>query len=150
MEEKYKYLKSKSLPELIEIIDNFNDKDETVEALDILSDLDSEKTLEKGINFLWNNDGDEYFQAMIIDIIDDIDFDRVLDCLKNRKDDIQAYLLGELMQEMRRHSSDKNIVEYVKMINKKYILLERDEKKRIAEQYNRFIDRFETCINDLE
>ena len=80
MEEKYKYLESKSLSELIEIIDNFNDMDETVEALDILSDLDSEKTLEKGINFLRNNDGDEYFQAMIIDIIDDIDFDKVESC----------------------------------------------------------------------
>ena len=150
MEEKYKYLESKSLSELIEIIDNFNDMDETIEALDILSDLDREKTLEEGMNFLWNNDGDEYFQAMIINIIDDIDFDRVVDCLKNRKDNIQAYLLGELMQEMRRHSANKNIVEYVNMINKKYILLERDEKKRIAEQYNRFIDRFETCINDSQ
>ena len=78
MEEKYKYLESKSLSELIEIIDNFNDMDETVEALDILSDLDSEKTLEKGINFLRNNDGDEYFQAMIIDTLDYIDINKVI------------------------------------------------------------------------
>ncbi|MBD7911794.1 hypothetical protein [Clostridium cibarium] len=142
MEEDYEYLKSKNLEELLKVIDDFNDMDETVEVIDILSDINSEKALEKGINFLWNNAGDEYFQAMIIDIIDDIDFHKVLDCLTHRKDDIQAYLLGELMNEMVIHSSDKCVIKYIDLINNQYTLINEKEKKRIDEKYRKFVKEF--------
>ena len=77
MEEDYKYLESKSINELIEIIDNFTDIDETIEALYILSDLDEEKTLEKGMYFLLNNEVDEFFQARVVGLLGFIDIDKV-------------------------------------------------------------------------
>lgn len=142
MEEEYDFLKSKNLEELVKIIDDFNDMDETVEAMQLLWEMDREKALEKGINFLWNNAGDEYFQAMIIDIIDDIDFCKVLDCLTRRKDKIQAYLLGEIMKQMVIYASYKYVTGYVNSVNKCYTLLNEKERKKIDEQYNKFINEF--------
>lgn len=142
MEEEYNYLKSKNLEELVNIIDDFNDMDETVEAMQVLWEMDREKALEKGINFLWNNAGDEYFQAMIVDIIDDIDFCKVLDCLTLRKDNIQAYLLGEIMKQMVIYTSYKYVTGYVNLVNKQYMLLNEKEKRKIDEQYNEFINEF--------
>ena len=149
MEREKDYLEFKNIYDLLITIDDWVDMDEIIEALDMLSDLDSEKALERGIGFLWNNVGDEYFQAMIIDIIDYISFISVLDCLINRKDDIQPYLLGEVMQEMRRHSIGEEVIEYIKIVNQKYIMLEIDEQKKINEQYNSFVDTFKVFINEV-
>ena len=150
MEEGYKYLESKSIDELLEIIDTFADMDETIEALYILSDLDEEKALEKGIKFLWNNEVDEYFQAMIVDLLGLIDFDKVFCCLINRNDDIQPYLLGDLMREISGRGKSENIVGYANMIYKKYIFFDSDEKNSISEEYNYFIDEFKTYIDDFK
>ena len=150
MEEDYKYLESKSINELIEIIDNFKDIDETIEALYILSDLDEEKTLEKGMYFLWNNEVDEFFQARVVGLLGFIDIDKVFYCLINRNDEIQPYLLGNLMREISGRAKNENIVEYVNVIYKKYISLDSDEKNSISEEYYYFMDEFKTCINDLK
>lgn len=150
MEEDYKYLESKSINELIEIIDNFTDIDETIEALYILSDLDEEKTLEKGMYFLWNNEVDEFFQARVVGLLGFIDIDKVFYCLINRNDEIQPYLLGNLMREISGRAKNENIVEYVNVIYKKYISLDSDEKNSISEEYYYFMDEFKTCINDLK
>lgn len=150
MEEDYKYLESKSINELIEIIDNFTDIDETIEALYILSDLDEEKTLEKGMYFLWNNEVDEFFQARVVGLLGFIDIDKVFYCLINRNDEIQPYLLGNLMREICGRAKNENIVEYVNVINKKYISLDSDEKNSISEEYYYFMDEFKTCINDIK
>ncbi len=150
MEESYKYLESKSINELIEIIDNFTDMDETIDALYILSDLDKEKTLEKGLNFLWNNAADEFFQAGVVGLLGFIDIDKVCYCLINRNDEIQPYLLGYLMEEISGRGKNEKIIEYVNVIYKKYSLLDSDEKNSISEEYNFFMDEFKTCINDLK
>ncbi len=150
MEEDYKYLESKSINELIEIIDNFTDIDETIEALYILSDLDEEKTLEKGMYFLWNNEVDEFFQARVVGLLGFIDIDKVFYCLINRNDEIQPYLLGNLMREISGRAKNENIVEYVNVIYKKYISLDSDEKNSISEEYYYFMDEFKICINDLK
>lgn len=150
MEEDNKYLESKSINELIEIIDNFTDIDETIEALYILSDLDEEKTLEKGMYFLWNNEVDEFFQARVVGLLGFIDIDKVFYCLINRNDEIQPYLLGNLMREISGRAKNENIVEYVNVIYKKYISLDSDEKNSISEEYYYFMDEFKTCINDLK
>lgn len=142
MEEEYEYIKSKNVQELVKIIDDFNDMDATVEAMLVLWEKDREKTLEKGINFLVNNEGDAYFQAMIIDIIDDIDFCKVLDCISQRKDNIQAYLLGEVMEEMVGYTSCDYVAKYVDFVVKQYRLLDEEEKKEIAEHYNEFVKEF--------
>ena len=150
MEEDYKYLEAKSINELIEIIDTFTDIDETIEALYILSDLNEEKTLEKGMYFLWNNEVDEFFQARVVGLLGFIDIDKVFYCLINRNDEIQPYLLGDLMREISGRGKSENIVEYANTIYKKYNLLDSDEKNSISEEYNYFMDEFKTCINDLK
>ncbi len=142
MEENYDYLKSKNVDELVQIIDDFNDIDETIEAMIILWEKNREKTLEKGMNFLTNNEGDAYFQAMIIGIINDIDFQKVLHCIAHRKDGIQPYLLGEVMKQMVIYASCDYVVKYVNFVMKQYRLFNKNEIKQIFEQYNEFIDEF--------
>lgn len=143
MEEDYDYLKSKNVEELVKIIDDFNDIDETTEAMIILWEKNREKTLEKGISFLTNNEGDEYFQAMIIGIINDIDFNKVLNCIEHRKDSIQPYLLGEIMKQMVIYASYDYIPKYVNFVMKQYELLNKNEMEQISEHYNEFINEFE-------
>lgn len=142
MEENYEYLESKSIEELLEIIHNFNDMNETAKALDLLSDENSEQALEEGLNFLINNAGDEYFQAMIIDTLDYIDINKVINCLKNRKDSIQPYLLGEIMHEMTVYALDISIDDYLDFIMKEYNSLDNRAKERIHEKYTEFVSKF--------
>lgn len=142
MEEEYDYIKSMNVEELLKIIDDFNDMDETVEAMLVLRGKDEEKTLEKGISFLENNGGDEYFQAMIIDIIDGIDFCKVLDCISKRKDRIQVYLLGHIMNEMVIYASYDYVPKYVNFVMEQYRAFNKNEMKRISEHYNEFVNEF--------
>lgn len=142
MEEEYDDIKSKNVEELLKIIDDFNDMDATVGAMLVLWERDEEKTLEKGIIFLANNEADEYFQARIVSIINDIDFCKVLDCISNRKDNIQAYLLGEIMKQMVIYASYDYVHNYVDFVINQYKLLNEKEKKRIVEHYNEFVDEF--------
>lgn len=142
MEEEYDYLKSKNVEELVKIIDDFNDMDATVEAMLVLWEKDREKTLEKGINFLANNEGDAYFQAMIISTINDIDFCKTLNCISQRKDNIQSYLLGEIMKQMVIYASCDYVPKYVDFVIKQYKLLDENEMKEIAEYYNEFLNEF--------
>lgn len=142
MEEEYDDIKSKNIEELLKIIDDFNDMDATVGAMLVLWERDEEKTLEKGISFLANNEADEYFQARIVSIINDIDFCKVLDCISNRKDNIQAYLLGEIMKQMVIYASYDYVHNYVDFVINQYKLLNEKEKKRIVEHYNEFVDEF--------
>lgn len=60
----------------------------------------------------------------------------------SRKDDIQAYLLGELMKEMVMYSSCDYVVNYVGYVNKQYKLLDDDKKMKIDEKYKQFMDEF--------
>lgn len=142
MEENYEYLKSKNVEELLKIIQDFNDMNETAKALDLLSDENSEQALEEGLNFLINNAGDEYFQAMIINTLDYIDINKVINCLKNRKDSIQPYLLGEVMHEMTVYTLDICIDDYLDFIMKEYNSLDNRDKERIHEKYTEFVAEF--------
>lgn len=142
MEENYEYLKSKNVEELLKIIQDFNDMNETAKALDLLSDENSEQALEEGLNFLINNAGDEYFQAMIINTLDYIDINKVINCLKNRKDSIQPYLLGEVMHEMTVYTLDICIDDYLDFIMKEYNSLDNRDKERIHEKYTEFVSKF--------
>lgn len=142
MEENYEYLKSKNVEELLKIIQDFNDMNETAKALDLLSDENSEQALEEGLNFLINNAGDEYFQAMIINTLDYIDINKVINCLKNRKDSIQPYLLGEIMHEMTVYALDISIDDYLDFIMKEYNSLDNRAKERIHEKYTEFVAEF--------
>lgn len=127
---------------LKKIIHNFNDMNETAKALDLLSDENSKQALEEGLNFLINNAGDEYFQAMIIDTLDYIDINKVINCLKNRKDSIQPYLLGEIMHEMTVYALDISIDDYLDFIMKEYNSLDNRAKERIHEKYTEFVSKF--------
>lgn len=148
MDEEYDYIKSKNVDELVKIIDDFNDMDATTEAMLELWDRDEETALEMGIKLLKCNEGDEYFQATIFDIIYDLDFDKVLDCISNRSDNIEEYLLKEIIKKMTDYSKCKFIPnvdfihKYVDYIVKQYNLLDSIEKQKVAECYNEFINEF--------
>lgn len=142
LEEQYSYIKSLSVEELVKIIDDFNDMDATEEALLALREKNEEKVLEKGLSFLRNNEGDEYFQAMIIDIIEGIDFCKTLECLSQRKDNIQVYLLGHVMNEMVIYASCDYVHKYVNFVINQYRFLNEKEKNKISEHYNEFVDEF--------
>lgn len=142
VEEEYDYIKSMNVEELLKIIDDFNDMDATVEAMLVLWERDEEKTLEKGISFLANNEGDEYFQARIVNVINDIDFCKVLVCISQRKENIQAYLLGEIMNKMVIYASCDYVHKYVNFAIKQYRFLNEKEKNEISEHYNEFVDEF--------
>lgn len=142
------YIKSKNVEELIKIIDDFNDKDATTVAMLELWDRDEETAVEMGIKLLKWNDGDEYFQATIFDIIYDSDFAKVLECISDRNDNIEGYLLKEIMKKMTDYSKYNFvpkvdfIPKYVDYIVKQYVELDSTEKQKISKHYNKFANEF--------
>lgn len=148
MEEEYDYIKSKNVEELVKIIDDFNDMEATTVAMLELWDRDEETALEMGIKFLKYNEGDEYFQATIFDIIYDSDFDKVLDCISDRNDNIEGYLLKEIMKKMTDYSKYNFIPKvdfipkYVEYIVKRYGELDSIEKQKVVKHYNEFVNEF--------
>lgn len=146
MEDEYGYIRDKSTEELINIIEKKIDMDVTVEAMIELSDRDERKTLELGIKLLKNNEGDTYFQAMIFDIIYSFDYCKVLECLIGRKDNIEAYLIGHIMEIMAIRGEKEVHSGYINYIIKQYCLLDANEKNKIAEQYNDFVDEFKVSF----
>lgn len=148
MDEEYDYIKSKNVEELVKIIDDFNDMDATTEAMLELWDRDEEIALEMGIKLLKGNEGDEYFQATIFDIIYDLDFDKVLECISNRNHNIGGYLLKEIIKKMTDYSKYKFvpkvdfIPKYVDYIVKQHDQLDSIEKQKVAECYNEFVNEF--------
>ena len=79
---------------------------------------------------------------MIIDTLDYIDINKVINCLKNRKDSIQPYLLGEIMHEMTVYALDISIDDYLDFIMKEYNSLDNRAKERIHEKYTEFVSKF--------
>ncbi len=148
MEEENDYMKSKSVEELIKIIEDFNDIDATTEAMLELWDRDEETALEMGIKLLKCNEGDEYFQATIFDIIYDSDFNKVLECISNRNHNIGGYLLREIIKRMTDYSKYNFapkvdfVPRYVDYIVKQHGQLDVIEKQKVAECYNEFVDEF--------
>lgn len=142
MEDEYGYIRDKSTEELITIIEKKLDMDVTVEAMIELSDRDERKTLELGIKLLKNNEGDTYFQAMIFDIIYSFDYCKVLECLIGRNDNIEGYLIGHIMEIMAIRGEKDLHSGYINYIIKQYCSLDANEKNKIAEQYNDFVDEF--------
>ncbi|BCN32362.1 hypothetical protein [Anaeromicropila herbilytica] len=146
MDEEYDYILSKSKEELIQIIEENYDWDATTLAMIKLCNIDEKKTLELGIDLLARNEGDEYFQATIFDVIYDVDFSRVLDCIMDRGDNIETVLLGDIMDKMfidgERQIHSDSISNYLDYIMKQYNLLEPNEKKRISKYYDKFIKEF--------
>lgn len=154
MDEEYDYIKSKNVEELIEIIEDFNDMDTIIEAMLELWDRDEETALKIGIKLLKCNEGDEYFQATIFDIIYDLDFDKVLECISNRNNNIGGYLLKEIIKKMTDYSKYKYAPKvnfaskYVDYIVKQYNQLTPIEKQKIVECYNEFVNEFKV-INEV-
>lgn len=146
LEEEYGYIRNKTTEELITIIENNYDMDATVESMIVLLDRDKKKTLELGLDLLNSNEGDVYFQAMIFDIIYAFDYFKTFECLIGRKDNLDAYLIGNIMEIMTIRGERDLRSEYLNYIIKQYCLLDINEKNKIAEQYNEFIDEFKYVI----
>jgi hypothetical protein len=146
MEDKYGYIRDISTEELINIIEKKFDMDVTIEAMIELSDRDEKKTLELGMKLLKNNEGDTYFQAMIFDIIYNFDYCKVIECLIGRNNNIEAYLIGHIMEIMAIRGEKDLYSGYINFIIKQYCLLDANEKNKITEQYNNFVDEFKVSF----
>ena len=63
--EEYVYLDDMDIEELIQLINEMLDFEETTKALMILEEKDAKKALEFGKDIIKNNKGDDYLQATV-------------------------------------------------------------------------------------
>lgn len=115
----YDYLKRMSERDLISLIRNMLDFEETTAALIELDSRNSTIALELAIDILENDKGDEYLQATVWNIIFFDNKKEAIKILNNRKAIIGKSLLNEIITDLVEYKSE---IELSSELAKKIIL----------------------------
>lgn len=98
--EEYEYLESLNSEELIKLISEMLDFEETTKALMILEDKDSQKALEIGKDIIENNKGDDYLQATVWNVFFFENQKDMVDVINKRREEIGKTLLDEIIIDL--------------------------------------------------
>lgn len=153
MDEELVYIKELEAYKLIEIVQDILGFEETSAALLELYNRDINIAFELGIDILDNNKGDDYLQAIVFDIIYDINPNRTLDSICKRKAEIGVVLLGDIMSEMSIDYYSSTEIEIpdklLYMLLRRYSSLSKYEQEKIINYYIEF-EEFLKKKGDLE
>lgn len=104
--EKYEYLENLNSEELVKLINEMLDFEETTNALMILEEKDIKKALELGKDIIKNDRGDDFLQATVWNIFFFENQQDMIEAVDERKKDIGKTLLDEIIIDL----TDQNIV----------------------------------------
>lgn len=99
----YEYLENLNCEELVKLISEMLDFEETTKALMILEDKDSQKALELGKDIIKNNKGDDYLQATVWNVFFFENQKDMVDAIDKRKEEIGETLLDEIIIDLTNH-----------------------------------------------
>ena len=100
MLEDMKYLKNLSTEELIKIVTQIFDFEETGFAFEELQERDDTKATELGLEILLNDKGDEFLQAIVYDFLTIRHLGEALNAIDQRGETLDNYLLGEVIHDL--------------------------------------------------
>lgn len=138
--EEYEYLENLNSEELVKIISQMLDFEETTKALMILEEKDSQKALELGKNIIKNNKGDDYLQATVWNVFFFDNQKDMIDVIDKRKEEIGKTLLDEIIIDLTNHkvAISKDFLEKLK---KTYMSI--DNKINMRCKYEEFLEYYE-------
>lgn len=118
--EKYEYLENWNSDELVKLINEMLDFEETTKALMILEEKDTKKALELGKDIIKSNRGDDFLQATVWNIFFFENQQDMIKAVEERKKDIGKTLLDEIIIDL----TNQNIVaseEFLERIRNTYM-----------------------------
>lgn len=143
--ERYEYLENLKSEELVKLISEMLDFEETTKAIMILGEKDSKKALELGKDIIKNNKGDDYLQATVWNILFFDNQDDMINAVNERKEEIGKTLLDEIIIDLTDHKViiGKNLLE---KLRNQYISI--DNKTDMRCKYKEFLEYYKSvnCI----
>lgn len=138
----FEYIKRIETYKLVGVIEDLEDLEEASEALIELSDRNKEKMIELGGNILTNGLGDVYLQGFTFKLIYNSEPNAAVGLVKDRISAIAPILLRDIMDELANDCFQdiaKEIpVGLLRSIKERYMILDKEDKESIAEEYRRF------------
>lgn len=101
--EEYEYLENLNCEELVKIISEMLDFEETTEALMLLAQKEPCKALELGKDIIKKNKGDDFLQATVWNVLFFDSQNDMIDAVNERKEAIGKTLLDEIMIDLTNH-----------------------------------------------
>lgn len=140
--EEYEYIENLNSEELIKLISEMLDFEETTQALMILEDKNSKKALELGKDIIKNNKGDDYLQATVWNIFFFDNQKDMIDAVDAREDAIEKTLLDEIIIDLTNHKMiiSKNFLEKLKNA---YMSIANENKINMRCKFEEFLKYYE-------
>lgn len=138
--EEYEYLENLNSEELVRLISEMFDFEETTKALMILEEKDSQKALELGKDIIKNNKGDDYLQATVWNVFFFENQKDMVDVIDKRKDEIGKTLLDEIIIDLTNHKVDI-CKDFFEKLRKTYMSI--DNKINMSCKYEEFLEYYE-------
>jgi len=138
--EEYEYLKNLNSEELVKLIIQMLDFEETTKALMVLEEKDSQKALELGKDIIKNNKGDDYLQATVWNIFFFENQKDMVDVINRRREEIGKTLLDEIIIDLTNHKV-AICKDFFKKLRKTYMSI--DNKINMRCKYEEFLEYYE-------
>ncbi len=139
--EEYEYLENLNSEELVKLINEMLDFEETTKALMILEEKDSQKALELGKDIIKNNKGDDYLQATVWNVLFFDNKKDMIDVVDERKKEIGKTLLDEIIIDLTNHKVVISKIFFEKLRNT-YMSI--GDKINMRCQYEDFLKYYES------
>ena len=139
--EEYVYLDDMDIEELIQLINEMLDFEETTKALMILEEKDAKKALEFGKDIIKNNKGDDYLQATVWNIFFFDNQKKMIEAVDERKEDIGKTLLDEIIIDLTNH---KIIISksLFKKLKNSYMSISNENKLSMRCKYEEYLKNY--------
>jgi len=138
--EEYEYLENLNCEELVKLISEMLDFEETTKALMVLEEKDSQKALELGKDIIKNNKGDDYLQATVWNIFFFENQKDMVDVINRRREEIGKTLLDEIIIDLTNHKV-AICKDFFKKLRKTYMSI--DNKINMRCKYEEFLEYYE-------
>ena len=139
--EEYEYLENLNSEELVKLISEMLDFEETTKALMVLEEKDSQKALELGKDIIKNNKGDDYLQATVWNVFFFENQKDMVDVINRRKEEIGKTLLDEIIIDLTNHKI-AICKDFFEKLRKTYISI--DNKINMRCKYEKFLEYYES------
>ncbi len=138
--EEYEYLEKLNIEELVKLISEMLDFEETTKALMILEEKDLQKALELGKDIIRNNKGDDYLQATVWDVFFFKNQKEMVDVIDKRKEEIGKALLDAVIIDLTNHKVDIS-KDFFEKLKKTYMSI--DNKTDMRCKYEEFLEYYD-------
>lgn len=139
--EEYEYLKNLNISELVGLVSEMLDFEETTKALMILEEKDLQKALELGKCIIKDNKGDDYLQATVWNVFFFDNQKDMIEAIDKRNEEIGRMLLDEIIIDLTNHKVDIDR-ELLEKLIKNYMSI--DNKINMRCKYEEFLTQCPT------